>query len=92
MSIELFQRVMARSRSRGPARAVLLVIAFRFNPRAGAWGSVGGLARDTGLSTRTVQRALDELERIGELEQTPFAKRVKTPGGPQAVSRFKVTL
>jgi DNA-binding transcriptional MocR family regulator len=60
------------------AHHVLLCLADRFNPKYGvAWPSYADITRRTGLSERTVRRAIDELEDSGLVVKSP---RVATSG------------
>ena len=92
MSIKRTLDVMERSQSKGPARAVLLVLAFRENKKGVAWPSVPRLAKDVGLTVRTVQRAITALERLGEITVKRDARRVKTRGGKQPVNVYTVNI
>jgi Helix-turn-helix domain len=60
--------VLEHSRARGNARLVLISIAAcRHRDGENAWPSVESLAREAGVSERTVQYAVRRLERLGEL-------------------------
>jgi hypothetical protein len=61
-------RVLTSSRLRGPARLVLLVIANHESEERGAWPSVDTLARECGMSVRSVQRHVQAAVEAGELE------------------------
>ena len=63
-------RVYKLSRSKGPARSVLVAIAYHTHderPTAGAWPAVATLAAEAGYTERTVQTALTCLANMGEL-------------------------
>jgi DNA-binding transcriptional MocR family regulator len=68
--------VYQRSRAKGPAKAVLATLASHAKWRGDVedarivWPSVGELATESGFGKRTVERALAELERLGEIERT----------------------
>ncbi len=58
MSFEYSRRVFEQSRTRGPERAILLVLAFRANDEGKCWPSLPRIAREAGVSIRTVTRCL----------------------------------
>lgn len=78
MSIETMAIVLHHSQARGTAKLVLLGIA-NHDGDGGAWPSVATLAKYAGASSRHVQRAIRELQRLGELE------RVIQAGGNAAI-------
>lgn len=64
----LLYTVATDSRASRAHAAVMAVILWRFNRAHGCcWPSIDSLAEDSGLDTRTVQRALDSLEEWGFL-------------------------
>jgi Helix-turn-helix domain len=78
--------VWERSRSRGPARLVLLAIADNaHDDGAQAWPSMMTLVRKTGLAERTVQGALNTLQELGELE-------VAHNAGPRHCNLYRVLM
>lgn len=78
--------VRRHSTARGPARAVLLVIAAHADPDgSNAYPSTARLAEETGLSQRTVRRALRTLEGLGELV-------VEEPGRGHTANRYRVLM
>ncbi len=64
---EAIQRVYRYSRARGLTFSVLLALAAHVNPNGTAWPSIERLARLARTSTRTVKRAIKELEALGEI-------------------------
>lgn len=76
MSAEALAAVLNHSQARGTAKMVLVAIAWHTNdkPELGCWPSQETLARYANTSVRTVQRSLDHLVEIDELE-------VQTHGG-----------
>jgi hypothetical protein len=67
MSIQVMQAVWQHSKADGRARLVLLAIADH-QGEIGAWPSISTLARMVNASERSVQRDIDYLQNIGELE------------------------
>jgi hypothetical protein len=89
MSAEEVRKVLDHSRARGAARMLLVVLAEHTNGRRGdgvAWPSIGRLAEETGLSRRSVFRALAELEALGEITV------VVRGGGRRGSNRYRLTL
>lgn len=70
MSAEALAAVLNHSQARGTAKMVLVAIAWHTNdnPELGCWPSQETLARYANTSIRTVQRSLDYLEEIGEID------------------------
>jgi hypothetical protein len=67
MSIEIMNAVWRESQSDGRARLVLLAIADH-QGEIGAWPSIATLARMVNSSERSVQRDIQYLQKIGELQ------------------------
>jgi hypothetical protein len=68
MSWRAVQIVLEHSQARGVARLVLIAIAERMRtPGSAAWPAFPDIMRRTGVSRRSVVRALATLERQGEL-------------------------
>lgn len=67
MSIEVMNAVWRHSKADGRARLVLLAIADH-QGELGAWPSLATLAKMVNASERSVQRDIDYLQNIGELE------------------------
>lgn len=67
MSIEIMNAVWQHSKADGRARLVLLAIADH-QGEIGAWPSLATLAKMVNASERSVQRDIDYLQQIGELE------------------------
>ena len=72
MSAEAMSAVLHHSPATGTAKVVLLAIAWHTNdnPELGCYPSQETLAKYANTSTRTVRRALNELEAMGEIEIT----------------------
>lgn len=69
MSIEVMSWVWKKSQATGTDKFVLLAIADNaWDDGSNAWPSVATISRKTGLSTRTVQRCIQNLHDIGELQ------------------------
>lgn len=70
MSIEAIAAVLHHSRASTSSRLVLVTIA-HFEGEQGAWPSQRTLALMTGLSERSVRRAISELAELHELDVIP---------------------
>lgn len=68
MSVESLAIVLHHSRATGTAKLVLIGIA-NHDGDGGAWPTVDTLARYANCDKRSVQRALDRLEKLGELHR-----------------------
>lgn len=69
MSIGVMSWVWKDSKATGTDKFVLLAIADNaWDDGSNAWPSVGTISRKTGLSTRTVQRCIQNLHDLGELK------------------------
>ena len=79
MSAEALAIALNHSRAKGTAKVVLLGIA-NHDGDGGAWPSIGTLARYANVDARTVQRAIDSLEKLGEV------KRIVQGGGTHLTS------
>ena len=66
MSIEAMTIALHHSRASGVARLVLIGIA-NHDGDAGSWPTVQTLAKYANVSVRTVQRAIGDLEELGEI-------------------------
>lgn len=81
MSIEVMNAVWKHSKADGRARLVLLAIADH-QGEMGAWPSLATLAKMVNSSERSVQRDIDYLQQIGELEvhyqQAPVRSHYKS--------------
>lgn len=73
MSVQAMSWVIDHSQSKGQAYTVLLMIANRVNEKehgdAVCWPSQETLAEESRCSVRTVQRCLDQLVTLGEIER-----------------------
>ena len=68
MSIEVMSWVWKKSKATGTDKFVLLAIADNaWDDGSNAWPSVNTISRKTGLSTRTVQRCIQNIHDLGEL-------------------------
>ncbi|ANC31463.1 helix-turn-helix domain-containing protein [Isoptericola dokdonensis] len=68
MSVEAMTIALHHSRAQGTAKVVLLGIA-NHDGDGGAWPSIATLAKYANVSTRSVQRAIDELQVLGEVSR-----------------------
>lgn len=68
MSIESFAIALNHSRAKGTAKLVLVGIA-NHDGDGGAWPSIATLARYANTTERSVQRAIDTLEGLGEVRR-----------------------
>jgi DNA-binding transcriptional regulator YhcF (GntR family) len=69
MSIEVMSWVWKKSTATGTDKFVLLAIADNaWDDGSNAWPSVNTISRKTGLSVRTVQRCIQNLHDLGELQ------------------------
>jgi hypothetical protein len=68
MSIESLAIALHHSRARGATKLVLLGIA-NHDGDGGAWPAVSTLAKYANVDKRSVQRSLDQLERLGEVRR-----------------------
>lgn len=67
VNLRAAQWALTQSQSGPTGRLVLLALAYHANAKGRAWPSVPTLARETALNRGTVQRALRDLEDLGEL-------------------------
>lgn len=67
MSVESMALVLRHSRSKGTDKVVLIGIA-NHDGDGGAWPAIATLARYANVSERTVQRSIESLVALGELE------------------------
>lgn len=83
MSIESMALVLHHSRAAGTTKLVLLGIA-NHDGDGGAWPSIATLARYANASERSVQRAISELVRLGEITVA-----YQEGGGAKADDRYR---
>jgi len=77
MSIQIMNAVWRYSQSTGRTKLTLLAIADHQGEQ-GAWPSLGTLAKMVGASERSVQRDIEELEKLGELRVTRYGSPTKS--------------
>jgi len=77
MAIEVMNAVWRNSKATGRTKLVLLAIADHQGEQ-GAWPSLATLARMAGASERSVQRDIEELEKLGELKVTRYGSPTKS--------------
>ena len=77
MSIQVMNAVWRYSQSTGRTKLTLLAIADHQGEQ-GAWPSLGTLAKMVGASERSVQRDIEELEKLGELKVTRYGSPTKS--------------
>jgi AcrR family transcriptional regulator len=86
VSIRAISAALTSSSSTGPARAVLIVIAYHARePEFTCWPSASTIADEAGLSRATVTRAVRNLEALGEI-------RIRSRGGDGGSNTYVVTL
>ncbi len=68
MSVEALAIGLHHSRAKGAAKLVLIGIA-NHDGDGGAWPSIATLAKYAGVTPRNVQKAISELERLGEIQR-----------------------
>lgn len=90
MSIEAMTIALHHSKARGTTKLVLLGIA-NHQGDGGAWPSIRTLARYGGVSERSVQRALRELEDLGEIRTHIQQGGMGVPASVRP-NRYEVTL
>lgn len=67
MSLNHYHEIAKRSKAKGSARSILNCLAVRANENNVCWPSRDDLARESGLSTKTVSGAIKELKEIREI-------------------------
>jgi len=77
MAIEVMNAVWRHSKATGRTKLVLLAIADHQGEQ-GAWPSLATLAKMAGASERSVQRDIEELEKLGELKVTRYGSPTKS--------------
>lgn len=85
MAFEYTTLAWQQSEAAGNTRLVLLVLADRANEQGECWPSIADLCRRTKASERTVQAALRELEKLGEIE-------VDYNSGQRGSNRYRITI
>src|SRR5690349_10126450 len=87
MSFEAIDWVLKNSTATRSTRTVHLVIAHHQNAKCGwAWPGTATIAREAGVSERTVQRAITKLVAAGELEAPDRT------GGSGRTTRYRIPL
>lgn len=92
MSFTHMKLVIDHSATAGPARAILLVLAYRANEHGECWPSLTRIALDSGLDRRTVYRYLPSIVATGELQIEHRCRTIKTRGGDQTSNLYKIAL
>ena len=91
MSLALVHRIWRESKTRGPARAVLLCLAIRAKDAdRRAWPSIATIAKDAGISERTAQYAIRDLEEAGEIRRTGIVTLTAPNGFKRYVPAYQV--
>ncbi len=88
MSFEAVAASLHHSQASTSSKLVLVAIAY-FESEAGAWMSQDTLSRMTGLTTRSVRRAIAELAELHELDVIP---NDGTSRGARKTNRYFVTV
>ena len=86
MSVEAIAVVLHHSKASGTDKLVLLGIANHYGD-GGAWPAIATLAKYANVTERTVQRSLQALCRLGEI-QIEYRDGGGTRRGPYATNRF----
>ncbi len=93
MSFKHMQLVIEHSQTKGPDKAIMLVLAYRADEKKGeCWPSLPRIARDAGLNRRTVSRCLPIIQRTGELLIVRRGHAAETHGGRQESNRYRITI
>ena len=92
MSFKHQQLVIEHSQTRGPGKAIMLVLAYRANDEGRCWPGLTRIARDSGLTRRTVTRCLPNIEATGELLIERRGRRGPTRGGEQASNLYRIII
>lgn len=93
LSYRLMHMVWRHSQSTGAARAVLLCLAARADHLTGeCWLSEATLARNAGVTDRTVRRAIRTLASLGELSARHGPRYANGQPGPDACNRYRLTI
>jgi len=93
MSFKHFELVANHSQTKGPDRAVVLILAVRADKKTGeSWPSLNRIAKDAGLNRRTVSRCLRAIQRTGELLIVHHGHAARTRGGIQESNRYRITI
>jgi hypothetical protein len=91
----MYQHMIAvrdRSRSTGPGRAIMYALASRANANGEAWPSLPKLAKDAGVTKRTVEKNIRKLEALDEIAVDRAAQGKWTNGGTQLVNVYRICL
>lgn len=91
MSVESTTLAFHHSRAKGTAKVVLLGIA-NHDGDGGAWPSVRTLAKYANVDERNVQRALTELERLGEIQRFVMAGGTGATAKHRRPNLYRVTI
>ena len=70
----------------------MLVLAYRANDEGRCWPGLTRIARDSGLTRRTVTRCLPNIEATGELLIERRGRRGPTRGGEQASNLYRIII
>lgn len=92
VSFDYSRLVRDHSRTRGPARAVMFVLASRANAEGVCWPGENRLAREAGVSKRTVIRVLPQLVAAGEVVIEHRPRRDPAGIGARSTNRYRITL
>jgi len=92
MSFKHMSLVVDHSKTRGPDRAIMLVISRRMNEAGQCWPGINRIADDAGLDRRCVIRRLKHISASGELLIQRQNHDVQTRGGMQAVNVYTLAI
>ncbi len=92
MSYSHVDKVINYSKTKGPARAVLLVLAHRANDRDLCWPSLSRIKSDAGIARNTTLSAIRKAVKLGELLVFDRKGTANTKGGLQASNLYRITI
>lgn len=92
MGFKYIKLVMDHSKTKGPDRAIMLALAYRADDFGACWPSFATLAKDSGLTRRTIYRRLNRLVKNGELSIKSRRRFNDTPGGRQSSHLYAIKL
>jgi Helix-turn-helix domain len=92
MSFKHMNAVFDNSKTQGPDRAVMMVLAHHANDSGFCWPSISRIASYAGLHDRTVKKCLRRIAKSGEIAIEYRSGKVKTRGGRQTSNGYRVLL
>ncbi|MEI6166972.1 MAG: helix-turn-helix domain-containing protein [bacterium] len=92
MSFKAMDAVFAKSQTKGPERAIMMVLAHHANESGFCWPSISRIAGYAGLHDRTVKKCLHRIAKSGEIAIEYRSAEVKTRGGRQTSNGYRIML